>query len=182
VELKPGRVLLSEKDIVERVSRLAEEINADYGGMPVAIVGVLDGCLIFLADLIRRFEMPLEVVLLKVKTYDDADRPQRPPEIPRKELSGVADRHVLVVDDIYDSGATLSMLVGEIEKAGAADTKVCVLLEKERAHEGVVALDYRGFLIPDVFVVGYGLDFAGLYRNLPYVAVLEGRDEGPSVA
>ncbi len=182
MELKPGRVLLSETDIVERVSRLAEEINTDYGGMPVTIVGVLDGCLIFLADLIRRFEMPLEVILLKVKTYDDGDRPQRPPEIPGKELSSVADRHVLVVDDIYDSGATLSMLVSELERTGASDAKVCVLLEKERAHEGAVEVDYRGFLIPDVFVVGYGLDFAGRYRNLPYVAVLEGRDEGPSVA
>ena len=180
--MKPGRTLITPEQIISRLDELAEQINADYGGMPVTIVGVLDGCIIFLADLIRRFEMPLEITLVKVATYLDSDRPQKPPVVPPEQLAHLRDRHVLVVDDIYDSGGTLSELLVGLDKAGAADVRLCVLVEKEREHECALKIDYRGFLIPDVFVVGYGLDFAGLYRNLPHVAVLEGRDEEPILA
>jgi len=181
MEVRPGKVLLDEKEIAARLDGLAEEIREFYGGMPIVIVGVLDGCLIFLADLVRRFEMPLELALVKVRTYIDEAAPQKPPDVPMGELGGVAGRHVLVVDDIYDTGATLAALKSEITAAGAGSVRLCALLEKKREHEQEVHLDFCGFRIPDVFVVGYGLDYAGRWRNLPHVAVLEGYDETPPV-
>ena len=126
--------------------------------------------------------MPLEMILIKVKTYGDGDRPQQAPAVPSEQLARVRARNVLVVDDIYDTGATLAEVASEISGAGAADLKVCVFVEKDRKHEHEAAIDFRGFLVPDVFVVGYGLDYVGLWRNLPYLAALEGRDEGPAVA
>lgn len=182
MELKPGRVLLDQREIAARVDALADEINGFYRGMPIVIVGVLDGCLIFLADLIRRFEMPLELALVKVKTYMDESAPQKPPIVPLADLGDLAGRHVLIVDDIYDTGATLGALKAEITAAGAESVRLCALLEKKREHEREVELDFCGFAIPDVFVVGYGLDYAGRWRNLPHVAVLEGYDETPPVA
>jgi hypoxanthine phosphoribosyltransferase len=182
VKLSPGKVLLAEEDIEQRVGRLADEINAHYSGAPVTIIGLLDGCLLFLADLVRRFEMPLEMILLKVKTYGDADRPQQAPVVPSRQLGRVRDRNVLIVDDIYDTGATLAEVMREVAAAGASDLRVCVFVEKDRPHEHAANLDFRGFVVPDVFVVGYGLDYAGLWRNLPYLAVLEGRDDMPATA
>jgi len=181
MEVRPGKVLLDERKIAARLDGLAEEINDTYGGMPVVIVGVLDGCLIFLADLVRRFEMPLELSLVRVRTYFEAAAPQKSPAIDSAQIGEVAGRHVLVVDDIYDTGATLAALKSAITAAGAGSVRLCALMEKKRKHEHEVHLDFCGFRVPDVFVVGYGLDYAGRWRNLPHVAVLEGYDETPPV-
>ena len=182
MELRPGRTILEEAAIVRRVGELAREINQACDGAPVTIVGVLDGCLIFLADLMRRFEMPLDVVLVRIKTYLDSDVPQKTPVISPDDLCRVSGRRVLVVDDIYDTGATLAALKKSLYEAGVAEVKACALLEKKRSPVRTRELDFVGFLIPDVFVVGYGLDYAGLYRNLPYIAELEGYDEPPARA
>jgi hypoxanthine phosphoribosyltransferase len=181
MELKPGRTILTEREIAERVTEMAREINAHYSGAPVTIIGILDSCIIFLADLVRRFEMPLDVTLIKVKTYGDGDGPRNAPSVPADELSRIRGRNVLVIDDIYDTGATLSEVSRELTAAGAADVRLCVFLEKDRPHEHESGIDFCGFVVPNVFVVGYGLDYAGLWRNLPHLAELDGRDEGPAV-
>ncbi|MCD6405471.1 MAG: hypoxanthine phosphoribosyltransferase [Planctomycetes bacterium] len=182
MDIRPGRILLEEARIVQRVGELAKEISDTYRGGPVTIVGVLDGCLIFLADLVRRFEMPVEIVLVRVNTYGDSDKPRKRPIIAADDLKRVSGRDVLVVDDIYDSGATLSALREALRETGAEDVKLCVLLEKERTHDRAVDLDFVGFRIPDVFVVGYGLDYAGRYRNLPCIAEIEGDDDARVIA
>jgi len=176
MELRAGKALLEAGRIAARVAELAAEINGAYGGRPLTLVGVLDGCLIFLADLVRRLDMPIEIALVRVKTYGDSTRPEKRPIIPQEDIAHLRGRHVLIVDDIYDSGGTLSALEEEMMALGAASVRKCVLLVKERDREREVTVDYAGFKIPDVFVVGYGLDHAGRYRNLPYIAELEARD------
>jgi len=182
MELKPGKILICEGEIARRVEELAAAVNGIYGGAPVMLVGVLDGCLIFLSDLIRRLEMPIEIALVRVKTYGASTRPQKKPAIAEEDLSRIPGRNVLIVDDISDSGATLAALLEAFRAAGARSVRACVLLEKDRSRERPVKADLVGFKIPDVFVVGYGLDYAGKYRNLPYVAALEGFDGGPVIA
>jgi hypoxanthine phosphoribosyltransferase len=181
MELKPGKILISEREITDRVESLANEINASYGGRPVTIVGVLDGCIVFLVDLVKRLTMPLEIVLVRVETYGGATRPQKEPLI-TDSLARVAGRNVLIVDDIYDTGKTLAAVAQAVKAAGAREARTCLLLEKKRQHDRQVAMDFLGFTVSDEFVVGYGLDYAGKYRNLPYVAALEGFDEGPTIA
>ena len=176
MELRAGKVLLEAERIAARVAELAAEINGAHGGRPLTLVGVLDGCLIFLADLVRRLDMPIEIALVRVKTYGDSTRPEKRPIIPQEDIAHLRGRHVLIVDDIYDSGGTLFALEKAVRELGAASVRKCVLLAKERDREREAALDYVGFRIPDVFVVGYGLDHAGQYRNLPYIAELEARD------
>ena len=182
MELRAGKVLITEDRIAERVSALAREINRSYGGSPVTLVGVLDGCLIFLSDLVRRLDMPLEIALVRVKTYGNSTRPEKKPIIPEDDAARVRGQNVLVVDDIYDSGETLAALTRALEVAGARTLKTCIFLAKDHPHEQALNIDYVGFTVPDVFVVGYGLDYAGKYRNLPYVAELEGADTDTAFA
>lgn len=182
MEIEAGKVLIGAGEIAGRVEALSEEINLAYGTQPVTLVGVLDGCLMFFADLVRRLEMPLEMTLIKIKTYGGSTVPQKDAIVDCEDVAEVSGRHVLVVDDIYDSGRTLAALVEAIRRAGARSVRTCVFLKKESAREREVRVDFVGFTVPDLFVVGYGLDYAGKYRNLPHVAALEGRDEGPAVA
>lgn len=182
MEFRLGRVLIPESEIAERISYLAAEINQAYGGRPVTLVGVLDGCLIFLGDLVRRLEMPIEVALVRVKTYGNSTQPEKRPVIAEDDVARVKGQHVLIIDDIYDSGGTLQALEEAVTRIGARSVRKCVLLAKKREHESAVDVDYTGFAVPDVFVVGYGLDYAGKYRNLPYVAVLEGYDSDTAIA
>ncbi len=181
MELRPGKVLIREEEIARRVAEVADEINRDSDGRPLTVVGVLDGCLLFLSDLMRRLSMPIEIVLLRVKTYGNATAPQKKPAISEDDIAVVRGRHVLAVDDIYDSGGTLSALTEALARLGAASVRTCVLLQKEREHAEAVDVDYVGFTVPDVFVVGYGLDYAGKWRNLAHIAELEGVDEGRKI-
>jgi len=182
MELRPGKILIRENEIAARIGVLAAEINRAYGGRPVTLVGVLDGCLIFLADLVRGLAMPIKIVLVRVKTYGNSTRPVKKPAISEDDVSMLARRHVLVIDDIYDSGGTLAALTETLTRLGAASLKKCILLRKERQHENPTDVDYIGFTVPDVFVVGYGLDYAGKWRNLPYIAELEGFDTDHAIA
>ncbi len=182
MEMRPGRVVVRREEIAARVEALAREIGETYGTRPVTLVGVLDGCIVFLGDLLKRLRMPLEVVFVKVSTYGDGVSPGRAPTISEGDVTRAAGRHALVVDDIYDTGATLSAVVEAARAAGALSVRTCVFLEKERAHEQRIAVDFVGVKVADEFVVGYGLDYAGRYRDLPDVAVLEGFDEPRSIA
>jgi len=166
------RVLLSTEQIQARLTELAQQIRAEYRGRPLTIVGVLTGSLMFLADLVRRLDLPLRIGLIQASSYrGSATTPGRlyvNPEL-QPDLSG---RHVLLLDDILDTGQTLSHLVRHLQALGAASVQVAVLLRKQGRQLHAVPLDYVGFDIPDEFVVGYGLDYNDEYRQLPHIAIL----------
>jgi hypoxanthine phosphoribosyltransferase len=165
-------ILLSTEQIQQRLSELAVQLRAEYRGRPLTIVGVLTGSLMFLADLVRRLDLPLRIAWIQASSYRGSTTTPGHlfinPEL-QPELRG---RHVLLLDDILDTGQTLSHLVRHLQELGAASIKVAVLLRKQGRQIHAVAVDYVGFDIPDDFVVGYGLDFNDEYRQLPYIAVL----------
>ena len=168
-DVKP-RVLIPQDRIARRVRQLAREIQRDYAGRELVIVALLNGTVVFLADLIRRLSLPLRLDFLGVSSYGDRTRPG-PLTVTKEIRLDLRGRDVLVVDDILDSGRTLGHVLGRIRRLRPRRVRVCVLLEKEARREVRVRADYVGFRIPDVFVVGYGLDFAERFRNLPFVGV-----------
>lgn len=170
------QTLLSEGQLSQGVDQLAARIEADYAGRSVTVVGVLSGCVILLADLIRRLKLPMRVAWVQARSYRGAAT--RPGEltIDAGLLPDVQGHDVLLVDDIFDTGHTLAALVDNLTAAGAASVKTAVLLRKQGRQEARVSPDYTAFDIPDVFVVGYGMDYNDRYRNLPYVAAMEPAD------
>jgi hypoxanthine phosphoribosyltransferase len=166
------KILLSADDIQRRVDEMARQIADDYRGQPVTIVGVLTGCLMFLADLVRRLDLPLRIALLQASSYrGEATRPGEL-TIQAELLPDLRGRHVLLLDDILDTGQTLVHLREHLHRLGVASLRIGVLLRKEGRQEVDLEVDYCGFDIPDAFVVGYGLDYNDEYRHLPYIAVL----------
>jgi hypoxanthine phosphoribosyltransferase len=168
------KILLSEEKIARRVKSLAREIELDYRGREMVVVSLLNGTVLFLADLIRHLNLPLRLDFIGVSSYGSGTESGE--LVFTKELRiDVRGRDVLLVDDILDTGKTLSRVVPKLQALKPHRIRTCVLLDKpaRRAHE--VEADYVGFEIPDVFVVGYGLDFAERYRNLPFVGVLHPR-------
>lgn len=165
-------ILIAADQIQRRVTELAAQINADYGDKPVTIVGVLTGCLVFLADLVRHLRMPVRIDFIQASSYRGAVT--RPGELHlQKELiPDVRGRHILLLDDILDTGQTLAYLVGHLQGLGATSLRVAVLLRKRARQKNSLEPDYCGFEIPDAFVVGYGLDFNDEYRQLPHIAIL----------
>jgi hypoxanthine phosphoribosyltransferase len=171
--LKP---LLSEDEIREGVRRLAGEIGPRYAGEALTVVGVLTGSLVLVADLIRQLDLPLRLGLVQAKSYRGAATRPGELSVDLAHLPDVRGRHVLLVDDIYDTGRTLAALLDALEGAGAASVRSAVLLRKRGRQEAARFPDHVAFEIPDVFVVGYGLDYQDQYRHLPYVAALDGGD------
>lgn len=167
------QVLISAEQIRERVRELGACICADYQGKSVTIVGVLTGCLIFLADLIRHIDLPLRVALLQASSYRGATTTAGQLSVNAELLPDLQGKHVLLVDDILDTGHTLEKVVDHIRRLGVASLRTVVLLRKIGRQEVVFEPDYCGFSIPDAFVVGYGLDYHDEYRHLPYIGVLE---------
>jgi hypoxanthine phosphoribosyltransferase len=166
-------ILLTEAQIQERVRQLGRQIEADYQGKPLTIVAVLTGSLIVLADLIRQIHLPLRVALLQASSYKGARTTAAPLVINEMFVPDVADRDVLLLDDILDTGHTLATLVPKMFERGARSVRTAVLLRKVGRQEVHLEPDYCGFAIPDAFVVGYGLDYNDDYRHLPHVAVLD---------
>jgi len=167
------RVLISREEIAGRVAELARQITADHAGGEMTIVPVMTGAMIFCGDLIRQIPMAMKIGLLTVTSYPGAAvRSQGPQVLSGKEVD-VRGRHVVVVDDVLDSGKTVGLVGPMLREAGAAEVKVCVLLRKDRPAARAVRVDYLGFDIPDEFVVGYGLDFNDYYRNLPEIVTLK---------
>jgi hypoxanthine phosphoribosyltransferase len=166
------RVLFDEPAIHRRLDEIAMQISNDYRERELTVIAVLHGSLMFVADLLRRIPLPLKLECLTVASYHgDA---QTSGEVVFKEITlpTVADRDVLIVDDILDSGHTLAAVRETLERAKLQSVRVCVLLSKKKHRAREVETDYVGFEIKDEFVVGYGLDFRGRYRNLPYIGVL----------
>lgn len=171
-------VLISEAEVRERVRALGRQIEADYHGRPLTIVAVLTGSLVVLADLIREIALPLRVALIQAGSYRGATTVAGPLAINEAFLPEVAGRDVLLLDDILDTGLTLSALVDRMRERGANSVRTAVLLRKVGRQRVAIEPDYCGFTIPDAFVVGYGLDYNDDYRHLPYVAVLDGEAGG----
>ncbi|KHE92258.1 MAG: hypoxanthine phosphoribosyltransferase [Candidatus Scalindua rubra] len=169
-----GEILFSEAEIKHRVGALAQKLAVDYKHKNLTIIGVLNGSLVFLSDLIRQIPFPVKIDTIRANTYAGASTiPNAETEIIHDINIGVKDEHVLVVDDILDTGKTLSGIIRMLTKYSPLSIKVCVLLNKTARREREIALDYCCFEVEDRFVVGYGLDFDNRYRNLPYIAVLK---------
>jgi len=167
-------ILIPAERIQERVGELAREIAADYRQQPVTIVGVLTGSLMFLADLVRRLDLPLRIGLIQASSYRGPTTEPGALHVQPELLPDVCGRRVLLLDDILDTGQTLSHLVSHLRGLQVASLHVAVLLRKKGRQQVPIEPDYCGFDIPDRFVVGYGLDYNDEYRHLPYIAVLPG--------
>ncbi|MGC8639128.1 MAG: hypoxanthine phosphoribosyltransferase [Isosphaeraceae bacterium] len=166
------QTLISESEIQQRVQELGRWIETDYRGRPLTIVAVLTGSLIMLADLVRRIGIPHRIALVQASSYRGATTTATTLVINESFAPDVAGRDVLLLDDILDTGSTLTALVRHLSDRGARSVRTAVLLRKIGRQEVPIEPDYCGFTIPNVFVVGYGLDFNDDYRHLPYVGVL----------
>jgi hypoxanthine phosphoribosyltransferase len=172
VERGVGEILLEEDAIQTRIRELGREISSDYAGRELLLVGVLKGAVFFMADLMRAITVPCEIDFMAISSYGASTDSSGVVRILKDLDINIEGRHVLVVEDIVDSGLTLSHLVRNLESREPASLEVCSLLTKPGRREIEVDIRYVGFEIPNRFVIGYGLDFAERYRNLPYVGVL----------
>jgi hypoxanthine phosphoribosyltransferase len=169
-------VLISEERIRERVAELAERISSDYADTDeVLLIGILRGAFIFLADLSRRLTVAHTIDFMALSSYDKGDRPTGAVRLLLDLRSEIQDKHVLIVEDIVDTGHTLEYLTQSLLARRPASLKTCALTRKQARHEVPVEIDYLGFDIPDVWVVGYGLDFEDRFRTLPYIGVIDPR-------
>jgi hypoxanthine phosphoribosyltransferase len=165
-------ILITPEQLQERIVELAAEIDADYADRELLLVGVLKGAVMVMADLARALHLPVEMDWMAVSSYGSGTKSSGVVRILKDLDVDISGKHVLVVEDIVDSGLTLSWLVGNLESRGPASVKVCVLLRKPMAAKMDVDVAYTGFDIDDAFVIGYGLDFAERYRNLPFIGTL----------
>jgi len=166
-------VLLTKEVIQERVMEMGQEIDRHFHGREIIIITLLDGAIVFTADLIRNLAIPLRLDCLRVSSYGDSTDPETAPRILSSLKSNVSGKHVLIVDDILDTGNTLQSVSNEVLSQKPASVHTCVFLDKPDRRENGFKADWSGFSIPDEFVVGYGLDYAGRYRQLPYVGTLK---------
>ena len=166
-------LLISEEQLRTRIALLGKMITHDYQEKNLLLLGTLKGAVPFIADLARAIDLPLELDYMAVGSYGDSSQSSGVVRIV-KDLEGPIDhKHILIVEDIIDSGLTLHYLIDLLQRRNPLSLRVCTLLDKERKRLRDVAVDYLGFTIPDRFVVGYGLDYAQRYRNLPYVGILK---------
>jgi hypoxanthine phosphoribosyltransferase len=170
-----AEILIDEEALKRRVVELGEEISNDYEGQDLLLVGVLKGAVFFMSDLMRQLAIPCEIDFMAISSYAGTTESSGVVRILKDLDMNIEGRNVLVVEDIIDSGLTLSYLIRNLEARQPTSLEVCALMTKPERREIEVPVRYVGFEIPNRFVVGYGLDFAEKYRNLPYVAVL---DEG----
>ena len=166
-------VLFSEQQLADKVAELGARISADYAGKDPLIVSVLKGSYVFMADLTRRISIPCNVDFMAVSSYGAGTKTTGEVQIIKDIGSKIDGRHLIIVEDILDSGVTLNFLMKVLKARGAASIRLCTLLSKPERRKVDVPVDYLGFEIPDAFVVGYGLEYAEKYRNLPYIGILK---------
>ncbi|MGX8699108.1 MAG: hypoxanthine phosphoribosyltransferase [bacterium] len=167
------RVCFTEEQLQRRVAELGSQITKDYAGKAPIFVGILKGCFVFMADLMRQVDLPCNIDFMVVSSYGNGTSTTGAVSI-RKDLSyNIEGRDVIIVEDILDSGVTLSYLKGYMEHRKPASIKIVTLLDKPARRKADIHADYVGYLCPDAFIVGYGLDYAEEYRNLPYIGVLK---------
>jgi hypoxanthine phosphoribosyltransferase len=165
-------VMIDEAALQSKVRELGAKITRDYAGRELTLVGVLKGSIFFLCDLARAIDLPVRIELMGVSSYLGGNETTGEVRITHDVSTPMSGRHLLLVEDIVDSGLTLQFLLDNLSARQPASLKVCVLLEKPARIQCKVGIDYRGFVIEDRFVVGYGLDYAEEYRNLPFVGVM----------
>ncbi len=175
------RVLFSRQKIQARVKELAEEISADYEGRVPYLVIVLKGAVIFASDLMRNLTVPCELDFIGISSYGEETRSTGIVRITKDLDDSIESKHVLVVEDIVDSGQTLNYLINTLRQRRPASLKVVSFLDRPDRREVDVAIDYRGFDIPDAFVLGYGMDYRERYRNVPYIFVLDHLPNGDDI-
>ncbi|HUS70628.1 MAG TPA: hypoxanthine phosphoribosyltransferase [Anaerolineae bacterium] len=168
-----GEVLISHQQIREKTEELGRQITEDYDGKDPLLICILKGGLMFLADLMRAIDLPLEIDFIAVSSYGDSTESSGVVRILMDLERNIQGRHVLIVEDIIDTGRTLSYIIENLRTRGPASIKVCTLLDKPARRELEIPIDYVGFTIPDRFVIGYGLDYGEIYRNLPFVGILK---------
>jgi hypoxanthine phosphoribosyltransferase len=171
--MRLGQTLIDTAVLDEGVARLAREVDRDQAGRPLLLVGILKGSIFFLCDLAKRMTTPVTLDFLQVSSYGSGTRSSGNVRLVRDLTTDVAGRDVLIVEDIVDTGRTLQKIIEMLGTRRPASVKVCALLKKRIPGNEEIRVDYLGFTIDDHFVVGYGLDCAESYRNLPYIAILE---------
>jgi hypoxanthine phosphoribosyltransferase len=175
LEAAVGQVLIDEQALSARITELAEEVSTDYADRDLLLIGVLKGAVFFMADLMRQITVPCEVDFMAISSYGGSTDSSGVVRILKDLDINIRNRDVLVVEDIIDSGLTLQYLMRNLSSREPASLEVCALLTKPARREIEVPVRYVGFEIPNHFVIGYGLDYAERYRNLPYVGVLNER-------
>jgi len=167
------KVLISREEIEARVKELGEEITKDYAGEDILVVGILKGAVIFMSELVQRIKKPVEMDFMAVSSYGKSATSTGEVRIIKDLDNSVEGRNILIVEDIIDTGYTLQYLVDNLEKRGAKSVKICTFLDKIERRKVDIPVDYIGFEVPDEFIVGYGLDYAEMGRNFPYIAALK---------
>lgn len=173
MEEQISKILLTEAEIKKRVAELGAQITKDYAGKELLVIGIFKGAVPFLADLIREIKIPLRYDFMAVSSYGSASQSSGAVRILKDLDAGIDEKHVLIVEDIVDTGLTLKYLKENLARRQPLSLKIVTLLDKPERREVEVQPDYNGFTVPNEFVVGYGLDYNEFYRNLPYVGVLK---------
>ena len=167
------KVLVTKEEIASKVAKLAAEIRGDYQGNNPLLIGALKGSFVFMADLIREMNIPMEIEFVRLSSYGSGKESSGEIKLLQGIKTPIKDRHVLVIEDIVDSGLTVRFLLDYLGRRKPASLKVCALFDKPSRRVVEVPIDYLGFTVPDVFIVGYGLDFDENYRYLPDLCILE---------
>ena len=166
-------ILFSEEQLKARVAEIARQIETDYAGKEIMLISVLRGSFIFMADLVRATQLKSELEFIGVSSYKNATKSSGVVQITRDLQRDIRGRDIIIVEDILDSGNTLAFLTEYLKTKGAASVTITTLLDKPSRREKPIKADYAGFVVPDEFVVGYGLDYCQQYRNMPYIGVLK---------
>jgi hypoxanthine phosphoribosyltransferase len=166
------RIILTEEEIHAKVTELGRRISSDYAGKEVLLIGILKGAMIFLADLVREITVPTKFDFMAVSSYGSSSKSSGEVRILKDLEYGIEGRNIIIVEDIVDTGLTLNYLAENLRSRDPASVKICTLLDKPSRRLEPVEIDYKGFVIRDDFVVGYGLDYSDRYRNFPYIMVL----------
>lgn len=167
------KVLISEEEAVAKINEIAEQINKDYAGEEITLVCILKGGVFFACELAKRITVPVCMDFMQVSSYGNATKSSGIVSIKKDIDNSMEDKNVIIVEDIIDSGKTMHYLLPVLKHRGPKSLKLCAFLSKPSRREAEVDIDYLGYEIPDHFVVGYGLDYAQKYRNLPYIGVVE---------
>ncbi len=165
--------LITQGKINQAVANLAAEINRDYRGKKPLLIGILKGSFVFMADLVRQLDLPIEVDFVKLSSYGSGTRTSGKVKVVQGLKSPIKGRDVLIVEDIVDTGLTVSFLMGNLRKKKPASLKLCVLIDKPPEHKVPVTIDYLGFTVPDKFIVGYGIDWNEKFRQLPDICIID---------
>jgi hypoxanthine phosphoribosyltransferase len=169
--LEAPKCLISKEEIQSRVRELGQQITQDFTGEHITVIGVLKGSILFLSDLVRHIDKPVQLDFIEVSSYGNESKSSGVVKFIKDLSHSIENHHVLIVEDIIDSGLTMNYLLSNLKTRNPQSLKICTLLEKPKVTH--LAIDYRGFLIQDHFVVGYGLDYQGFYRNLDYIGYFE---------